>query len=378
MPAEDVDRFEAVAGELLDELGYGRGEGTAVDPAAPAVPRPDRCRRGQPVVDPGGGGRSRPRPLADAPVVTSVPSPSVLPALWPDLDATIANSETGCAPIEALGAQEYGLARGAEARPPRVHHPGRDGRTGCCGRGRTPPRGRGRRRRRPCPRARWSNPATWGGRVPTRGDVVRIDKPVLLDVNAEVAGVRIGVRGSLVFDPARNQRLASHGNIVVRRSPRDAAVRPPRRSPDRLRRHRRTPLPWRTRAGPRSRPTSDSGSSATACSTAMAPRRHRGPDLARAAQAGQRAITVVDADRMARRRRDRDHSDPAADRPEHWTHHDRRRITAISGRTIRLDRPLDLPAPGGQGAARCRSIGPRSSTSPATWSSPERPRAGPT
>ncbi|MGH2787261.1 MAG: G8 domain-containing protein [Actinomycetota bacterium] len=63
---------------------------------------------------------------------------------------------------------------------------------------------------------RWSDPKTWGGRVPGRRDVVRISKPVLLDVNARVAGIVIGPGGSLVFHPRRSVTLRSTGNIVVR------------------------------------------------------------------------------------------------------------------------------------------------------------------
>jgi hypothetical protein len=64
--------------------------------------------------------------------------------------------------------------------------------------------------------ARWSDPKTWGGRVPGRGDVAKITKPVLLDVDARVAGVVIGRNGSLVFAPERSVTLRSRGNVVVK------------------------------------------------------------------------------------------------------------------------------------------------------------------
>jgi hypothetical protein len=64
--------------------------------------------------------------------------------------------------------------------------------------------------------ARWSDPGTWGGRVPGRKDLVKISKPVLLDVNARVAGVIIGRKGSLVFASKRSVTLRSRGNVVVK------------------------------------------------------------------------------------------------------------------------------------------------------------------
>jgi hypothetical protein len=63
---------------------------------------------------------------------------------------------------------------------------------------------------------RWSDPRTWGGRVPGRRSVVRITKPVLLDVDARVAGIEVTRSGSLTFHPHRSIKLSSSGNIVVR------------------------------------------------------------------------------------------------------------------------------------------------------------------
>lgn len=62
---------------------------------------------------------------------------------------------------------------------------------------------------------RWSSPRTWGGRVPGRGDVVRITKDVLLDVNARVRGIVIEPGASLVFHPRRSITLRSRGNVIV-------------------------------------------------------------------------------------------------------------------------------------------------------------------
>ncbi|MGH2572282.1 MAG: G8 domain-containing protein [Actinomycetota bacterium] len=63
---------------------------------------------------------------------------------------------------------------------------------------------------------RWSDPRTWGGRVPGRRDVVRVSKKILLDVNARVAGVIITGSGALVFASKRSVTLTSSGNVVVK------------------------------------------------------------------------------------------------------------------------------------------------------------------
>jgi hypothetical protein len=64
------------------------------------------------------------------------------------------------------------------------------------------------------PPARWSDPATWGGQLPGPSTVVTVDRPILVDVDASVAGVRITAAGSLIFDPAVSHRLRSTGNII--------------------------------------------------------------------------------------------------------------------------------------------------------------------
>jgi hypothetical protein len=63
--------------------------------------------------------------------------------------------------------------------------------------------------------ARWSNPSTWGGRVPGRRDVARVRGRVLLDTDARVAGVRIEPGGVLVFQPGASRTLRTAGNVVV-------------------------------------------------------------------------------------------------------------------------------------------------------------------
>jgi G8 domain len=66
------------------------------------------------------------------------------------------------------------------------------------------------------PAARWSDPATWPTGVPGASTVAVVSKPVLLDVDAHVAGVVIEGAGQLVFDPAASRTLESSGNVVVR------------------------------------------------------------------------------------------------------------------------------------------------------------------
>lgn len=62
---------------------------------------------------------------------------------------------------------------------------------------------------------RWSEPETWGGAIPGPGQVAVIDKPVLLDRDASVAGVDVGSDGRLVFDPTRSVTLRSTGNVTI-------------------------------------------------------------------------------------------------------------------------------------------------------------------
>ena len=64
--------------------------------------------------------------------------------------------------------------------------------------------------------ARWSDPATWGGKPPGRNDIVRIDRSVVLDRNVDVGGLIVNPGGSLKFHPGRSVTLTSRGNVVVR------------------------------------------------------------------------------------------------------------------------------------------------------------------
>ena len=62
---------------------------------------------------------------------------------------------------------------------------------------------------------RWSDPATWGGKVPAPGEWVSLDRPVVLDVDAQVDGLAIQIGGALILDPNRSCTLTSTANIVV-------------------------------------------------------------------------------------------------------------------------------------------------------------------
>lgn len=62
---------------------------------------------------------------------------------------------------------------------------------------------------------RWSDPATWGGSVPSEGDIAIVAAPVVLDVDVRVAGVVIQPEGQLTFLPRRDVRLETTGNVVV-------------------------------------------------------------------------------------------------------------------------------------------------------------------
>ncbi|MGH2784111.1 MAG: hypothetical protein ACRDJ1_02510 [Actinomycetota bacterium] len=63
---------------------------------------------------------------------------------------------------------------------------------------------------------RWSDPATWNGKLPGPGDIAKINSPVLLDMDPSVGGVEIGPAGSLTFDPNKSHTLTSKGNVIVR------------------------------------------------------------------------------------------------------------------------------------------------------------------
>jgi G8 domain len=105
--------------------------------------------------------------------------------------------------------------RPATAAPTTVHDHGQAGGPGTVGAGAGAERA-------------WSDPAAWSGSVPGPDDVAVVTQPVVLDVDARVAGVVVERGGRLIFDPAVSRRLESKGNVVVKGSlvmrPAEAAV----------------------------------------------------------------------------------------------------------------------------------------------------------
>ena len=66
------------------------------------------------------------------------------------------------------------------------------------------------------PAPRWSDPATWGGAVPTAGaNVVLPATTVVLDVDAQVGELLIPEGAALLFDPTTSRTLQASGNVVV-------------------------------------------------------------------------------------------------------------------------------------------------------------------
>jgi hypothetical protein len=194
------------------------------------------------------------------------------------------------------------------------------------------------------PTARWSDPATWGGEVPGAGDVAHVDQPILLDVDAEVAGVEIAPGGDLTFDPAASRRLRSTGNIVVsgrlRMIPGDHALVHTVEFVDVdeskfVGGHSDTPLDpdvglWVLGAG-----------LLAVAGTAKNPWTR----LTGAAEVGDRSITVGDASGWQV-------GDELVITPtepvtvaEHWTHHDRLTIASVDGNRIGLDGRLEHDHP---------------------------------
>jgi hypothetical protein len=63
---------------------------------------------------------------------------------------------------------------------------------------------------------RWSDPQTWGGKAPSSEDVVRITSSVVLDKDAEVAGIVVESNGRLIFPRKKSRTIKSRGNVVVK------------------------------------------------------------------------------------------------------------------------------------------------------------------
>ena len=174
-----------------------------------------------------------------------------------------------------------------------------------------------------------------------------VTQPVLLDVDAEVAGVQIEPAGDLVFDPGDGRTLHSTGNVVVSGRLRDAAGRgvagPHACSSSTSTRRRfeggHSDGPLEDRRRPvgrrRRRPRRGQGTPKTAWTNA-----HR-----RGLVQGDRSITVADAAGWQV-------GDEIVVTPtepttvgDHWVHHDRRTITSVDGNRIELDRGLEFAHP---------------------------------
>ena len=191
---------------------------------------------------------------------------------------------------------------------------------------------------------RWSDPATWGGRVPGSTDTATIDRPVLLDVDATVGGVRIGPSGSLTFDPAKSRRLAARGNVIVagRLTMRPSSAQIVHQieflDVDESRfigGHTAEPIAsdvglWVVTAGvldahgtPKTAWTNLTGAANKGDSTINV-------DAAAGWRVGDEVVITP--------------TEPTTVN-NHWEHHDRRTVTSVSGARIGLDRPLEFPHP---------------------------------
>ncbi|MGH9112215.1 MAG: G8 domain-containing protein [Acidimicrobiales bacterium] len=200
----------------------------------------------------------------------------------------------------------------------------------------------------PLTRAHWSDPATWDGQVPGPGDVAVIDRAVILDVDATVAGVRVEGAGELVFDEAQSRTLTSTGNVVVagafRARPRSAEVV-----------HRvvfdgvdetrfvggHTPEPLDTDVG-----VWVVGDGVLDLQGAA---KRAWTNLTGSAAAGDAHITVADA--AGWRVGDEvvvtptGPTTPGEEDQTYAERHDRRTVTALQGTTVTLDRPLEHAHP---------------------------------
>lgn len=190
----------------------------------------------------------------------------------------------------------------------------------------------------------WSDPATWGGAEPTPSDPVVVSRPVLLDRDAQVAGLRIEPGGELIFDPDTSHTLGSTGNVEVRGALR---MRPGSSAVEHrleflgvdesafVGRHVHQPIGsdvglWVTDGG-----TLDlAGSPKTAWTRLTTP-----------SQPGATRISVEDSSGWEVGDQVVVTPTEGPDVDSHWTHHDLRTITALDGDQVALDRPLEHPHP---------------------------------
>jgi hypothetical protein len=194
------------------------------------------------------------------------------------------------------------------------------------------------------PAARWSDPATWGGRVPGEGDQAVVSRPILLDVDARVAGVRIEQAGDLVFDPRDSRRLQSSANVVVAGRLR---MRPG--SPAVLHDLTFVDVDENRYEGGHSEAPMDTDVGVWVVGhgllDAQGSPKTSWTHLTGAVDQGARTITVDDAggwqvgDEIVVTP-----TEPITV-PDYWLHHDRRTITSVAGNQVGLDEPLAHPHP---------------------------------
>jgi hypothetical protein len=192
--------------------------------------------------------------------------------------------------------------------------------------------------------APWSDPATWGGKVPGAGDRASITRPVLLDVDATVAGVLVDPAGQLVFDPAKSHTLTSTANVVVKGTLR---MRPGSAGVHQVLAFAGIDEGRFVGGDTHAEMDSDVGLWLVGAGRldAVGTRKTAWTHLAGAANHGAGSITVDDA--TGWQVGDEVVVTPTGrhDYGDHWKHHDRRVVKAVSGKTVTLDRPLDHDHP---------------------------------
>jgi hypothetical protein len=192
--------------------------------------------------------------------------------------------------------------------------------------------------------ARWSDAATWGGAVPGAGDLATVTQPVLLDVDAEVAGVLIEKAGELVFDPGASRTLTTSANVVVKGALR---MRPGAAATQHLLAF--TGIDESAFVGGDSHTTMDSDVGVWIVETgvldAYGTAKTAWTHLTAAAGSGASSIEVEAADGW--QVGDEIVITPTGDFDygDHYKFHDRRKVTAVAGTSVTLDEKLDHDHP---------------------------------
>jgi hypothetical protein len=198
----------------------------------------------------------------------------------------------------------------------------------------------------PPPPVLWSSPGAWdGGQIPGPDDIAVVKRPITLDIDTQVAGVQIEPSGQLIYDPAASHTLASEGNVVVHGL---LQMRPANAATHHVLSfvgvneggftggHTDNPIDgdvgvWVMHAG-----VLDLQGASKAAWTNLAAEAGRGAptiavDDAAGWQVGDEIVVTP--------------TEPAHGDEDHWEHHDRRMVTAVSGNQVSLNRPLDYAHP---------------------------------